>query len=103
MEQQTQRVVSLHKFGHFMASYVVSKNKDNGKLYEMFFCNKPKSVSKQVFVLCDGSHQFRASVLSLIMAESQSEMRTGFLLYKKNTKTSIFQGMKKNLTFCRLS
>ena len=90
-----------------MASSVVSKNKD-GKLCEIFvFGNKPKSVSKdtseQVFVLRGRSHQLHASVLFLIMAESQSEMRTVAFCCKKNTKTSIFQGMKENLTLCRFS
>ena len=51
-EQQAYQVVSLHSFGHFMASSVVNKSTENKKLYVIcllsFTTNPIWQVSKRV-------------------------------------------------------
>ena len=59
-----------------MWSSVVNKSKDNGEMYAIsvfFFTTNLNRQAERVFLLRDGSHHLRASVLLLITAESQSQ------------------------------
>ena len=92
--QVEQQVLQVHcSFEHFMASSVVSKSKDNSKPYVFFFTNLNRQTSERMselaFVLRDRS-QLCVSVLVMIMARSQSEMRTGFFMSKSFLHQALF-------------